>query len=251
MVNKYVTRALVFHPLSASPQAPLPALGRLCLSESVGTFLLVFLGPASIVLASSAGLTPFEAQEAIAAVFGCTVAGVIILLGSVSGAHINPAVTVASAAAGRLEPYRFVPYILSQIAGAIVAGLALRLAFEQEGGATSLGSTKLAASISPLEGVALEIFGTFVLAMSALVAGHYLRTYYYQGILVGATLFCLITLIGPLTGASFNPARSLGPSLFSGYLTNQLIYYVGPVVGGASAGLLFGRIVKSARSGHE
>ncbi len=233
----------------STSQSLQPTLGKICLSEAFGTFLLVFLGPASVVLSSSAGLTPFETQEIIAAVFGCTVSGVIILLGSVSGAHINPAVTVASAAAGQLERYCFIPYILSQAAGAIIAGLVLRLAFEQAGSITSLGSTKLAASISPLEGMVLETLGTFVLAMSALTADHFLRTYQEQGILIGVTLFVLITLIGPLTGASFNPARSLGPSLFSGYVANQVIYYVGPIIGGVFAGLTFGRIAKLGKRG--
>jgi glycerol uptake facilitator-like aquaporin len=81
--------------------------------------------------------------------------------------------------------------------------------------------------------------------MSALVAGTFLRTTLAQGTLVGITLIVLITLIGPLTGASFNPTRSLGLSIFSGYYDNQIVYYVGPVLGGLSAGLIFSKIPKS------
>ena len=84
-----------------------------------------------------------------------------------------------------------------------------------------------------------------MLALSALTAGSFLRANLSQGILVGVTLFVLITLIGPLTGASFNPARSFGPSLFSGYFDNHFIYYVGPILGGLSAGLIFTKISKS------
>lgn len=226
-------------------QVQLPSLRKECLSETIGTYLLVFLGPASVIIASSSGLTAFQAQEAIAAVFGSTVAAVITFLGGISGAQINPAVTVAIAAAGRLPKGRFVPYVLSQVAGALLAGLSLRLAFAGVGVSTGLGSTKLASSVSPIEGTILELAGTFVLAMSALTAGSFLRAHLRQGILVGATLFVLITLIGPITGASFNPARSLGPSIFSGYFHDQLVYYIGPILGGFVAGLAFTKVSKS------
>lgn len=229
----------------STSQVHLPTLQKECLSEALGTYLLVFFGPASVIVASASSLTVFQAQEAIAVVFGATVAVVITLLGGISGAQINPAVTVAIGAARRLPKGRFAPYILSQVTGAMLAGLSLRLAFENAGAATSLGSTKLASSVSPLEGTILEIAGTFVLALSALTAGSFLRTNLSQGILVGATLFVLITLIGPLTGASLNPARSLGPSLFSGYFDDQLIYYLGPILGGLTAGLIFTKISKS------
>ena len=225
------------------------SLRKQCLSELLGTYLLVFIGPASVIIAfSSSGLTPFEAQEIVAAVFGCTVAGVMILLGRVS-AQINPAVTVAKTAAGRLRQEHILPQILSQLAGAILAGVTLTIVFGRLGSANSLGSTELASAVSPFEGITLEILGTFVLAMSALIAGAFLNAHYQQGILVGTTLFILISFIGPLTGASFNPARSLGPSLFSGYLDNQVIYYAGPILGGLAAGLIFGTVVKPQKGG--
>lgn len=178
-------------------------------------------------------------------VFGLTVGVVITLLGGISGAQINPAVTTAIAAAGRLPKGRFIPYVLAQVAGALLAGLSLGLVFGQTGASTSLGSTKLASSVSPLEGTILEVAGTFVLAMSALTAGSFLKAHLSQGVLVGTTLFALITLIGPLTGASFNPARSLGPSIFSDYFDDQFVYYLGPVLGGLAAGLTFTKVSKS------
>lgn len=231
--------------MATPQQVQLPSLRKECLSETIGTYLLVFLGPASIVVTSSSYLPAFQVQEVIATVFGATVAVVITFLGGISGAQINPAVTVAIAAAGRLPKGRFVPYVLSQVAGALLAGFSLRLAFEYASASTSLGSTKLASSVSPVEGTILEVAGTFVLAMSALTAGSFLSSHLRQGILVGATLFVLITLIGPLTGASFNPARSLGPSIFSGYFDDQLVYYVGPILGGLAAGPIFTKVSKS------
>src|SRR5262249_37752725 len=86
----------------------------------------------------------------------------------------------------------------------------------------------------------LEIIGTFVLAISGLSASSFIRNPIKQGTLVGATLFALILLIGPSTGASFNPARSLGPALFSGFFFySQLVYWIGPIIGAIAAGLTF------------
>jgi glycerol uptake facilitator-like aquaporin len=218
-----------------------------CFAEMLGTYLLVFLGPGSMVLSNLLGLTKIEALVFVAAVFGATVTGAILLLGRLSGANINPAVTVGSTLAGISKRGLFAPYVISQVAGGLLAGLTLKLAFGSLGSATSLGSTKLTASISPVEGVALEITGTFVLVVAALSAGSFVKSSLKQAILVGGTIFLLILLIGPLTGGSFNPARSLGPSLFSGYFDNQAVYYIGPLVGGACAGL----IVRGARRSHD
>jgi glycerol uptake facilitator-like aquaporin len=211
----------------------------------LGTYLLVFLGPSSIVAASLLGLTSIEALLLVAAVFGTTVASVIMGLGRFSGAHINPAISVGSAVAGLLKRELFLPYVLFQVAGGLLAGLSLKIAFGALSG-TNLGSTELAQGITPAEGIALEIVGTFVLALYALSAASFVKSPLKQALLVGGTLFVLILFIGPLTGASFNPARSLGPSLFSGYLGGgQLLYFVGPVVGAACAGLIFGALRKS------
>ncbi len=211
-----------------------------------GAYLLVFIGPASIVVAS---LTPsFSSVGALTFValsFGCTVVSVIVLLGKYSGAHINPAITVANALAGTFRRDLFVPYVAFQVFGGLLAGLSLKVVFGSADSSTSLGSTKLSVGISPIEGFALEAAGTFVLAISALSASSLIRNPLKQGILVGATLFALIMLIGPLTGASFNPARSFGPSLFSGYFADQILYWIGPMVGAGCAGLIFALVKKS------
>lgn len=208
-------------------------------SEVLGTYILVLIGPGAVVLTSASRLPAFESLLLVASVFGCVVAGLIVLLGEISGAHINPAMTLASAASGSLRRSLIVPYVLCQLAGAAGAGLTLSLVFGVLNSA-SLGATKLASGVSPVEGASLEVAGTFVLATSALTAGAYLgRRTLAKASLVGLTLFVLIVFIGPFTGASFNPARSLGPSIFSGYFRSQLVYYVGPLTGGLLAGLAF------------
>jgi len=210
-------------------------------AEMWGTYILVFIGPASVVVASlTPGLSSLEALVSVALVFGCTVASVITFLGKHSGAHINPAITVANAAAGIFKMELVAPYVAFQLAGGLLAGLSLDVVFKGLASTAYLGSTKLAVGVTPVEGIALEIAGTFALAISALSASSFVRSPVKQGAIVGATLFALIMLIGPLTGASFNPARSLGPAVFSGYLSGQFVYWLGPLAGAGLAGLMFG-----------
>jgi len=221
-----------------------------CVSEMGGTYLLVLLGPASVVVAPFVGFPSyFEALAFVALVFGGTVASAILLLGRRSGAHINPAITLANVLSGRFERRLFIPYVAFQVAGGLLAGLSLKVALGWVSSSASLGSTKLAVGVSPIEGTLLEAVGTFILAVSALSASSFVKTPLRQAILVGATLTVLILFIGPLTGASFNPARSLGPSVFSVYYLNQPVFWVGPLLGAGCAGLIFGALRKSLDHG--
>jgi glycerol uptake facilitator protein len=229
------------------PPSSFPCSGckRECASEMLGTYMLVFFGPGSIVAASLLNLSSVETLLFVAAVFGSTVASVILVLGRFSGAHLNPAISLGSAVAGLLRRELFIPYVVFQLIGGLLAGLTLRVAFGGVESSLHLGSTQMAAGIAPIEGVVLEIAGTFFLALSALTAASFVRSPMKRALLVGGTLFVLILLIGPLTGASFNPARSMGPSVFSGYFGDQLVYYIGPVVGASCAGLVFGLVRRS------
>jgi glycerol uptake facilitator-like aquaporin len=211
-----------------------------CLSELLGTYLLVFIGPASIVLSAlRLGSQTFQALVFTALSFGATVTILILLLGKYSGTIINPALTTAVETAGLLKRGLFLPFLLFQTLGGLLAGLTLQFALGPVDPGTGLGSTKLAVGQSPTVGILLEAIGTFTLASSALIASTKIKTPRNQAILVGSTLFVLILLIGPFTGAGFNPARSLGPSLASGYLDNLYVYLAGPIIGASAAGLLF------------
>jgi MIP family channel proteins len=209
------------------------------LAELVGTYVLVVIGPASIIATSALSVSEPLALCLVAFAFGGTVSMVILGIGRYSGSIINPAITLAAASANLLRKELVVPYLLFQTMGGILAGLTLRLLFLSLGNSTKLGSTILAGSISPDLGIALEAIGTFVLSSSALIATARIRQPKHQALLVGTTLFVLILLIGPLTGAGFNPARSLGPSLASGYFPDFYVYIVGPIIGAILAGVLF------------
>jgi len=205
----------------------------------LGTYLLVLIGPGSIILASVLAIPEPETLILVAASFGGTVGVVILLLGQLSGAHVNPAITLGSTLSGSFSWKLLLPYVAFQVVGGLLAAISLRLALGAAGPIASLGSTELAAGITPLSGTTLEFIGTFILTLSALTASSYIQPRFKQAISVGGTLFLLILTIGPLTGASFNPARSLGPSVVSGYFQNQLVYYAGPLAGATFAGLTF------------
>ncbi len=215
-----------------------------CLSELSGTYILVFAGPASVILASlfPENLQGVPTTAFIALIFGTAVALSIMIFGRTSGSIINPALTLSATSANLLKRNLTIPYLSFQILGGLLAGLTLRLIF---GSTTSsnLGSTKLAEGINPLFGITLEAIGTFLLASSALIASTKIKRLPIQALIVSSTLFVLIMFIGPLTGAGFNPARSLGPSVASSYFQNLYVYVVGPVIGALMAGLIF-RILK-------
>ena len=202
--------------------------------------MLVLIGPGTVAAVSLAqGLTAFEALGIIGFAFGATVALVIILLGRISGAHINPAITLAHTIAGKTTLEMFLPYISFQLLGGLLGAYTVKLIFGQFGSSADLGATKLASGVSPLFGTVLEAAGTLVLAMSGFLASSRIHKKPGEAALIGSTLFVIILALGPLTNASLNPARSLGPALASGYLTNLYVYLIGPLAGGLIAGLIY------------
>jgi len=211
-----------------------------CLSELLGTYVLLLIGPGTIAAVSLAqGITPLEALLIIGFAFGATVALVILLLGRISGAHINPAITLAHTVAGKTTLEMFVPYISFQVLGGLLGAFTIKLIFSQFGSSVDLGATKLASGVSVPVGILLETGGTFVLATSGFLASLKIHKKPGEATLIGSTLFVIILALGPLTNASLNPARSLGPALASGYLTNLYVYWIGPLAGGLIAGLVY------------
>lgn len=194
------------------------------------------------------GIAPFEGLLIIGLAFGATVSSVILLLGRISGAHINPAITLAHVIAGKTTLGMLLPYILSQVLGGLLGAFTVKLIFSQYGSPADLGTTRLAGVVSPFVGTLLEIAGTFVLAMSGFLASLRVHKKPGEAALIGSTLFAIILVLGPLTNASLNPVRSLGPALASGYLTNLYVYFIGPLAGGLIAGLVF-RFFERAKLG--
>ena len=215
-------------------------LWKKLLLELAGTFAMSFFGPATIVVGFLVpGLDSLSRLFFDALVPGLALATCIATFAKYSGSHVNPAITVTFAASGSFKREFVLPYALSQLVGALLGGFALSLIFDASVPAASLGSNKLGTGVTPAEGIALEVAGTMALCLVVLWVVAFVHGTGKQGIVVGATLSALIFVLGPISGGSFNPFRSLGPALFAGYLDSQYVYLVGPIVGAALAGALF------------
>jgi MIP family channel proteins len=200
------------------------------LAEFVGTFALVFVG-------AGAGALGAGGLVGVALAHGLILVGMIYAFGHISGTHINPAVTVALLVTRRIAPVVAVGYIVAQVLGGVLAGLALRAILP---GQESLGNTLLAEDVTILGGFLVEMILTFLLV--TVIFGGAVDTRSpkgFAGLGIGLTLAGLISMGGPLTGASLNPARTLGPAVATGNFNDLWLYLVAPVVGGALAALLF------------
>ncbi len=195
----------------------------------LGTFMLVFAGTGAIVINDVTGGA--ITHVGIAFTFGLTVLSVIYAFGDHSGAHINPAVTTAFWIAGRFPGREVVPYAVAQCMGAVLASLTLRLMFA---GHATLGATLPAGPV--LQSAVLEFIMTWWLMVVILSVADGARE---KGIVAGLVIGSVVTLEamfgGPISGASMNPARSLGPALVSGQLQHLWVYLVAPVAGAALA----------------
>lgn len=198
-------------------------------AEAIGTYMLVFCGTGAIIINQE--MNGVITHPGIAATSGLIVAALIYALGDVSGAHINPAVTIAFALRKVFPVKEIVPYILSQSVGAILASFTLHLLFplnEQLGGTFPAGSV--------MQSFLLEILLTFFLMFVILRVSQGSRE---QGIMAGMAIGAVVLLealfAGPISGASMNPARSLGPAIISGELQFFWIYISAPIIGSSLA----------------
>jgi MIP family channel proteins len=167
------------------------------------------------------------------------VLGIFVTVGGpISGGHLNPAVTVAMLLTGRISLPRSLSYILAQLVGGTLGALLLRPIFPDL--PAGLGATVLGDGVTPMQGVLIEAVLTFFLVFVVFgVAVDPRGPKQLFGICIGLVLTFDILAGGPLTGASMNPARSLGPALASGTWTAHWVYWVGPLLGGAIAGLAY------------
>ncbi|MGI0092082.1 MAG: MIP/aquaporin family protein [Nitrososphaerales archaeon] len=209
--------------------------------EFVGTLcLVVFAASTGVASYLIPGMNPYKEQVFIATTVGLVVGVATFLYGKISGAHINSSVSLAHAVAGLMPRKMFFPYLVVQILAGVVAGPILYLAFHTLNSPTHFGSTKIQDGATPFTGTVLEIIGTLLLTLATLVSSSSLKGKpARQAILCGFTIFILTIIIGPFSGASFNPSRSLGPAIASQLFKNQIVFWVGPWAGAIVAGLIF------------
>lgn len=202
---------------------------RQCAAEFFGTFALVFAGTGAIVINSASGGVITHAG--IAFTFGLIVLAMIYSIGDISGAHLNPAVTVAFFAARRFPGRAVLPYVASQMLGATAASLLLHFLFPQD---RTLGMTLPAGGL--VESFVLEVVLTFLLMWVILsVSTGAQEKGITAGIAVGAVIALEATFAGPISGASMNPARSFGPALVSVRFDGLWIYFVATTLGAVLA----------------
>jgi MIP family channel proteins len=215
------------------------------IAELVGTFILVFGGTAVAVAAILSRPTAGGAYGslAIALAFGLALAVVVAAIGHVSGAHVNPAVTLGMAATGKF-PWNYAPiYIAAQLLGAVLAAQATWITFgDAARSEAKLAATYPAQGVGDLQAFLVEILITFILVFVVMaVATDERAPAVIAPIAVGFALAVGVFIAGPVTGGSVNPARSLGPMLVAGDLTSVWLYVLGPIIGGVLGALLYDR----------
>ena len=202
---------------------------RKYIAELLGTYALVFAGTGAIVInqETNGSIT----HVGIAITFGLIVMSMIYALGNVSGAHLNPAVSIAFTVAKKFDIKNLFGYIVSQFAGAILASLTLRLLFPHN---SLLGATM------PLQGemqsFILEFILTFFLMLVIVnVATGSKEQGMFAGLAIGSVVALEAMFAGPICGASMNPARSLAPALVSGHLEHLWLYLAATTLGAVAA----------------
>lgn len=223
---------------------------RAATAEAVGAFFLTLIGTAVATAAvlgkNTAG--PSYDSLAIALAFGLVLVAIVAALGQVSGAHVNPAVTVGLAVVGKF-PWRYVPaYIVAQIVGSIVAALAVWGAYGQRAYSVAhLGAPSPVHGSTDLQGFLVEALIAFLLVFVVMAVATDPRVPAGSASLaIGFALAAGVLLGGPVSGGAGNPARALGPEIVSGTYPGVIIYILGPLVGGVVAAVLYDRFVAGA-----
>ena len=224
-----------------------PSLLKQCVAEFIGTFTLIFIGVGAIY--HLGGLENNGGLLGIAFAHGLAIAVMVSATGAISGGHLNPAVTFGLLVGGQVGWAKTVAYWLSQCLGGAVAGFVM-VALPLGKGATTVasGTPDLGAGVGVGPAIAIEAVLTFFLVFVVYGTAVDPRAPRIGGLAIGLTVALDILFGGPLTGAAMNPARTFGPALASGHWNNHWVYWIGPLLGGGGAGLVYGRFLIKEKS---
>ncbi len=199
------------------------------LAEAIGTFALVFCGTGAVIIDQETGGA--VSHVGISVTFGLVVMAMIYALGNISGAHLNPAVSIAFAVSKKFPVKEVLPYITSQLAGALMASLVMRSLFPEN---SLLGATMPHGG--EWQSFVLELILTFFLMLVIInVATGSKEQGLFAGIAIGSTVLLEAMFAGPICGASMNPARSLAPAVISGHFEHLWIYLTATIIGAVAA----------------
>jgi aquaporin NIP len=202
---------------------------RKYIAELIGTFILVFCGTGAMVIDQQTGGA--VSHVGVSITWGLVVMSLIYSIGNLSGCHINPAVSIAFTIAGRFKARLLPGYIASQLTGALLASLTLKILFPTS---PLLGATMPAGS--EIQSFVLELLLAFFLMLVIMNVVHGSKEQgQFAGIAIGAVIGLEAMFAGPICGASMNPARSIAPAIVSGHLMHLWLYVVGPIAGAALA----------------
>jgi len=207
------------------------------IAEGIGTFALVFCGTGAIVINDITGGS--VTHVGIAITFGLIVMAMIFAFGSLSGAHINPAVTIAFSFTDRFTKKDLIPYLFAQLIGAFLASGLLKVSFPNH---PTLGTTL--PFDTAIQAFIFELILTYFLMLVILLVSQNKAVQQFTAIAVGAVVLLEALFAGPLTGASMNPARSLAPAILSGNLDNLWVYIFAPISGAILASFTWKQLEK-------
>jgi glycerol uptake facilitator protein len=232
------------------------SLGRKLVAELLGTFLLVFFGTGAVIVtlalvngiwapdSFNTGITMAD-WLSINAVFGIALAVGIYAFGNVSGAHFNPAVTIALWAVKKFPGKDVGPYILAQLVGALIASLLLALCLGTMAVNFKLGATIPFYNLGYINAIIVEAVGTFILMIAVMAVVNKRVEPGIAGLIIGLSITASLTLISNITGGSINPARTFGPYLADTLLGGANLWYyfpiyiIGPILGALIAAFVY------------
>jgi MIP family channel proteins len=215
-------------------------------AEGVGTFLLVFF-ICAVLSVGSAGSLQLD-LAGLGLLHALTLGVLVYALAASSGAHFNPAVTVAQLAIGQIRSRDAAAYIVFQLVGGVLAALLVMLLFHDAGASANYGATAIDANVidggSAWLGLIAEAAGTFMLMWAVMaIAVNPRGEKHFAGLVIGGALGLAVMVVGPATGAGLNPARWLGPALASGSYPDFWIFILGPVIGALLAAVGYRKLV--------
>lgn len=230
--------------MMASPPERVPTMKARLTAEFVGTLFFVFLAAGSVVSAAYLGIPPVLTIPFVAIGIGLALALAVSATMGVSGGHLNPAVTVGLFVANKIKGKEAILYIIAQVLGAMIGAALLFVLFPVSvGNAVYWGTTTLGNGVTILQGIAVEAILTFFLVLAVFGTAVDERAPKIGGFGIGLTVMLDILVGGAISGGAMNPARALGPAIVSMHFAAWYVYWIGPIIGGIVAALVYKELI--------